>query len=62
MKHFALAVLLVLILTSNFAQPTFAQEEGEIRVLIDGLPVQFDVQPLSKMAELWCPFERLPTP
>ncbi len=56
MKHFALAVLLVLILTSNFAQPTFAQEEGEIRVLIDGLPVQFDVQPVIKDGRTLVPF------
>ena len=48
MKRIMAALALVVTLTSGLALTAFAQEKGEIEVLLDGLPVQFDVQPLIK--------------
>lgn len=56
MKRIMAALALVVTLTSGLALTAFAQEKGEIEVLLDGLPVQFDVQPLIKGDRTLVPF------
>lgn len=55
MKRIIAALALVVILTSGLALTVMAQEK-EIPVLIDGLQVQFDVQPLIKGNRTLVPF------
>lgn len=56
MKRFVAMLALSIIFTSGLVLPVFAQKGGEIQVLIDGLLVQFDVQPLIKGNRTLVPF------
>jgi len=56
MKRLFLTFTLIIILAGNFVLPAFAQEQQEIPVLIDGLPVTFDVQPIIQHERTLVPF------
>lgn len=54
-----LALIVLITAAGNFALPAFAQEQQKIPVLIDGLPVTFDVQPVIQSERTLVPFRAI---
>jgi len=59
MKRKFLKLTLIVALVAGLALPAFAQEQKEIPVLIDGLPVVFDVQPVIENGRTLVPFRAI---
>ncbi|MGB9662722.1 MAG: stalk domain-containing protein [Moorellaceae bacterium] len=55
----SITLLSGVILAGGFSLPAFAQEVREIPVLIDGLPVTFDVQPIIQNGRTLVPFRAI---
>ncbi|MGB9860461.1 MAG: copper amine oxidase N-terminal domain-containing protein, partial [Moorellaceae bacterium] len=55
----SITLLSVVILAGGFSLPAFAQEVREIPVLVDGLPVTFDVQPIIQNGRTLVPFRAI---
>lgn len=55
----SITLLSVVILAGGFSVPAFAQEQRKIPVLIDGLPVTFDVQPIIQNGRTLVPFRAI---
>ncbi|OIQ59874.1 hypothetical protein MOTE_11300 [Moorella thermoacetica] len=51
-----LALIFMVILAGGLARPAFGQEQQEIAVFVDGLPVAFDVQPVIQEGRVLVPF------
>ncbi|ADI02694.1 stalk domain-containing protein [Syntrophothermus lipocalidus] len=54
-----LALTVMITVAGGFALPAFAQEQQKIPVLIDGLPVTFDVQPVIQNGRTLVPFRAI---
>jgi len=60
MKKIFTAIALAILISGWFSAPAFAQEqEKEISVLVDGLPVAFDVQPVIRDGRTLVPFRSI---
>ncbi len=59
MKRTFLKLTLIVALVGGLALPAFAQEQKEIPVLTDGLPVVFDVQPIIESGRTLVPFRAI---
>ncbi|HHV77569.1 MAG TPA: copper amine oxidase [Syntrophothermus lipocalidus] len=55
----SITLISMVILAGGFALPAYAQEQKEIPVLIDGLPVTFDVQPVIQNGCTLVPFRAI---
>lgn len=54
-----ITLISMVMLAGGFALPAFAQEQQEIPVVIDGLPVNFDVQPVIQNGRTLVPFRTI---
>lgn len=54
-----ITIISVVMLAGSLALPAFAQEQQKIPVLIDGLPVAFDVQPIIHNGRILVPFRAI---
>ncbi|WP_027357566.1 copper amine oxidase N-terminal domain-containing protein [Desulfofundulus thermocisternus] len=54
-----ITIISVVLLAGRLVLPAFAQEQQKISVLIDGLPVAFDVQPIIQNGRTLVPFRAI---